>query len=109
MPNSRPNKPYPPEMRERSVRLVLQHRNEYPSQRVAILTVSEELGIAYETLRRWVRHAQSQERQLPDVSTDDHERVMKLEKENQELRRANEVLKSAAAFFGAALGQRPDN
>jgi transposase len=108
MANSRPARPYPPEVRERSVRLVLDHLGEYPSRRAAMLTISNELGIRYETLRRWVRHAESQQGLPSEWGAQAHARLQELERENLELRRANEILKSAAAFFGSGLERRPN-
>jgi len=98
---------YPQEMRERAVRLVVEHQDEYDSQWAAITSVATKLGMTPETLRKWVRRAEIDEGQRPGLTTTEHERLKELEKENKELRRANEILKAAAAFFGAELDRRP--
>lgn len=98
---------YPQEMRERAARLVFDHQDEYDSQWAAISSVATKLGMTPETLRKWVRRAEIDEGQRPGLTTSERERVKELEKENKELRRANEILKAAAAFFGAELDRRP--
>ena len=103
---SRRRTPYPAEMRERAVRLVLDHQEDYPSQWAAIGSVAEKLSINRETLRLWVRRAETDEGRRPGLTTDEREKLRKLERENKELRRANEILKSAATFFGAELDRR---
>ncbi len=98
---------YPQEMRERAVRMVFEHQDEYDSQWAAITSVGTKLGMTPETLRKWVRRAEIDEGQRPGLTTVERERLKELEKENKELRRANEILKAAAAFFGAELDRRP--
>ena len=98
---------YPQEMRERAVRLVFEHQDDYDSQWAAITSVATKLGMTPETLRKWVRRAEIDEGQRPGLTTSERERLKELEKENRELRRANEILKAAAAFFGAELDRRP--
>ena len=98
--------PYPAEMRDRAVRLVLDHQDEYSSQWAAIGSVAEKLSINRETLRLWVRRAETDAGTRPGLTTEEREKLRKLERENKELRRANEILKSAAAFFGAELDRR---
>jgi len=97
----------PQEMRERAVRMVFEHQDEYDSQWAAITSVATKLGMTPETLRKWVRRAEIDEGQRPGLTTTERERLKELEKENKELRRANEILRAAAAFFGAELDRRP--
>ena len=97
---------YPPEVRERAVRMVLDHQGEYPSQWKAIESISKKLDLNHETLRQWVRRAETDAGFRPGLTTDDRARLKELERENKELRRANEILKSAAVFFGAELDRR---
>ena len=98
---------YPVEVRERDVRLGFEHQDEYDSQWAAITSVATKLGMTPETLRKWVRRAEIDEGQRPGLTTSERERLKELERENKELRRANEILKAAAAFFGAELDRRP--
>ncbi len=97
---------YPQEVRERAVRLVFDHGPEYESQWQAICSISEKFGMTAETLRKWVRRAEIDDGRRPGLSTEERTRLKELERENRELRRANEILKSAAAFFGAELDRR---
>ena len=98
--------PYPAEMRERAVRMVFEHQGEYPSQWKAIESISKKLSINHETLRQWVRRAETDAGQRPGLTTDERGRMRQLERENRELRRANEILKAAAHFFGAELDRQ---
>ena len=98
---------YPPEIRERAVRLVFEHEHEYPSQWKAICSIAEKSDLNRETLRNWVRRAERDSGRRPGLTTDERQKMKDLERENKELRRANEILKSAAAFFGAELDRRP--
>src|SRR5215218_10777345 len=93
--------PDPPEVRERAVRMVFEHQGEYPSQWKAIESISAKLSINHETLRQWVRRAETDAGQRPGLTSDERDRLKQLEKENAELRRANEILKAASAFFAA--------
>lgn len=102
----RPGK-YPAEMRERAVRLVLEHQDEYGSQWEAICSVAEKLGPTAETVRKWVRRAEINDGVRAGVSEDERARIRELERENRELRRANEILKAASAFFARELDPRP--
>jgi transposase len=95
---------YPKELRERAVRLVLETKGEYPTEFTAIVSIARKLGIGSpETLRKWVRRAEVDAGQRPGVTTAESEQVKALRRENAELRRANEILKSASAFFAAEL------
>ena len=85
---------YPDEMRERAVRMVFDHQHEYPSQWKAIESISKKLSINHETLRIWVRRAETDAGERPGVTTDERARMRELERENKELRRANEILKA---------------
>ena len=98
--------PYPPEVRERAVRMVFEHQDEYPSQWKAIESISAKLSINHETLRMWVRRAETDAGERPGLTTDERARMKALEREVKELRRANEILKAAAAFFGAELDRQ---
>jgi transposase len=98
---------YPQEVQERAVRMVFEHQDEHPSQWAAITSISMKVGVSSETLRKWVRRAEIGGGRRPGLTSDERERIKVLERENKELRRANEILKSAAAFFGAELDRRP--
>ena len=97
---------YPAEMRERAVRMVMEHQHEYSSQWKAIESIAKKLSINHETLRIWVRKAEVDGGQRPGVTTEERSRIKELERENRELRRANEILKAASAFFGAELDRQ---
>jgi len=97
---------YPKEVRERAVHLVFEHEREYDSQWAAISSISAKLGMTAETLRKWVRAAETDQGLRPWLTSTERERVKELERENRELRRANEILKAAATFFGAELDRR---
>ena len=97
---------YPQEVRERAVRMVIDHTDEHGSQWAAIESISGKLGMTPETLRRWVRQAERDGGLRPGLTTDERARMKALEREVRELRRANEILKSAATFFGAELDRR---
>jgi transposase len=97
----RPSK-YSPELRERAVRMVFEHAREHPSQWAAMRSIAEKLGCTTEALRRWVRQAERDRGERPGLTTDERQRLKQLERENFELKRANEILKKAAAFFAQA-------
>ena len=98
--------PYPKELRDQAVRLVREWRNEHDRRDGGIREVANQLGVHVESVRNWVRQASIDSGDAPGVTTDDKARIRKLEKENAELRRANEILKSAATFFGAELDRQ---
>jgi len=98
---------YPDEMRERAVRLIYEWRESRGVSDGGYTAVSQQLGLQRETLRRWVIEAEVEDGLRPGVRKSERERIVDLERENRELRRANEILKSAAAFFGAELDRRP--
>ena len=90
------------------VRLVLEHEGEYNSQWAAIQSIAEKIGCSAETLRNWVRQAERDSGRRPGLTTEERARLKELERENRELRRANEILRKAAAFFAQAeLDRRP--
>jgi transposase len=86
--------------------MVFEHQGEYPSQWKAIESISAKLSINHETLRQWVRRAEVDTGARAGLTTDERARIKQLERENRELRRANEILKAAAQFFGAELDRQ---
>jgi transposase len=93
---------FPPEMRERAVRMVQEHRSEHPSQWAAIESIAAKIGCVPQTLNTWVKQHEVDSGQRDGVSTAEAQRIKDLERENRELRRANEILKLASAFFAQA-------
>ena len=99
---------YSPEFRERAIRLVREHEQAHGSETGAIRSIAEKLGCSREALRLWIRRTDVDGGARPGLTTDARQRLAELERENVELRRANEILRHAAAFFAAAeLDRRP--
>src|ERR687885_1734157 len=97
---------YPPEMRERAVRMVHEAIAESGERVGAVTRVAKQLGIGPESLRNWVKQAEIDDGKRPGMTTAEQRRIAELERENRELRRANEILKAAAGFFAAELDPR---
>ena len=99
---------YSAEVRERAVRLVLENEGKHASQWAAIQSVAAKIGCTAETLRGWVRQAERDDGRRAGLTTDERRRLKELEQENRELRRANEILRKASAYFAQAeLDRRP--
>ncbi len=104
------NKPmrYPPEFRERAVRMLLEQQDQYDSQWAAMNSIAVKVGCTAETLRKWVRQAEQDLGIRKGVTSDERERLKELERENRELKRANEILRKASAYFAQAeLDRKP--
>ena len=99
---------YSPEVRERAVRLVFEHQNEYASEWSAMCSIASKIGCTPETLRKWVRQSERDQGLRDGLTTSDREHLKTLERENRELKRANEILRKASAYFAQAeLDRRP--
>ena len=99
---------FPAEVQERAVRLVFEQRPTHPSEWATITSIASKMGCKPETLRRWVRQAQRDNGERAGLTTTERERLKQLEREVFELRRANEILRKASAFFAQAeLDRRP--
>ena len=104
---ARPSR-FSPEVQERSVRMVLEHVSEHVSQWAAMKSIAGKIGCTAETLRKWVRRAERDQGLRPGLTTQERERMQELEREVRELRRANEILRKASAYFAQAeLDRRP--
>jgi transposase len=100
--------PYPPELRERAVRMVAEVRAGYESPWAAMNAVAEKLGVGTgETVRKWVRQAEIDGGVRPGTTSEESEELKRLRRENAELRRANDILKAASAFFAAEIDRPP--
>jgi transposase len=98
---------YPPEMRERAVRLVFEQQDNHDPQ-ATIVSIARKMGCTPETLRKWVRQMERDAGQRPGLTTNERDRLKDLERENRELKRANEILRKASAYFAQAeLDRRP--
>jgi transposase len=99
---------FSPEVKARAVRMVREHRPDYPSQWATITSIAKKIGCTTETLRRWVQQAERDAGARPGLTTEERQRLKELERENFELKRANEILRKASAFFAQAeLDRRP--
>ena len=93
---------FSPEVRERAVRLVQEHRGEYPSLWAAVESIAPKIGCVPQTLLDWVKREEVDAGQRDGLTSTERDRLKQLERENKELRRANEILKTASAFFAQA-------
>jgi transposase len=99
-------KRYPKELKDRAVRMVQQLRKEDPADNSVISRVARQLGVGTESLRNWVKQTDIDAGARPGLTTEEREELRDLRKENKELRRANDILKAAASFFGAELDRQ---
>jgi transposase-like protein len=93
---------FSPEVRERAVRMVQEHRGEYPSLWAAVESIAPKIGCVPQTLLEWVKRAEVDAGTRPGTTTAEAQRIKELERENKELRRANDILRTASAFFAQA-------
>ena len=98
---------YPEELRNRPVRLVLDHESEYANRSAAILSISQKVGCSRDSLRIWVKRHETDTGKRDGLTTVERDRIKELERENRQLRQANEILKKASAYFAAAELDRP--
>ena len=102
MENRKTSKSYSPEFRSRAVRMVQEHGGEHASQWAAITSIAGKIGCNAETLRLWIRQSERDNGKRAGLTTDERERLKALERENRELRQANEILRKASAYFAMA-------
>ena len=100
---------FSPEVRARAVRLVQEHRGEYPSLWAAVESIAPKIGCVPQTLLEWVKRAEVDAGERPGTTTAEAQRLKELERENKELRRANDILRTASAFFAQAELDRKPN
>ena len=99
---------FAPEVRERAIRMVLEHQDDHESQWAAIASIAGKIGCSPETLRKWLRQGECDQGVRPGLTSSERERLSEFERENRELRRANEILRKASAYFAQAeLDRRP--
>ena len=98
---------YSPEVRARAVRMVLEHLGDYSSQWAAMTSIASKIGCTAETLRKWVRQVERDQGLRVGTTTEERDRLKALERENRELRQANEILRKASAYFAQAELDRP--
>ena len=96
-----------PEVRARAVRMVLEHQSDHPSQWAAMTSIASKIGCTAETLRKWVRQVERDQGLRVGTTTEERDRLKALERENRELRQANEILRKASAYFAQAELDRP--
>ena len=102
MENRKTSPNYSSEVRERAVRMVFNHAGDYATQWAAITSIAAKIGCTPETLRSWVRQAERDAGRRAGLTTDERARMKQLERENRELRQANEILRKASAYFAQA-------
>ena len=100
------SKRYPPELKERAVRMVLDLQHQDPGDHGVIGRVARQLGVGVESLRTWVKQAEVDAGARPGLTTEEQAELTQLRKEVKELRRSNDILQAAASFFGAELDRR---